>query len=434
MFRFCVFLIFYNLIFSFESLAQNLVYVKAGKIVDVESDTVLENQLVVIKGERILSVIPWVKPPMGAKIIDWSDYTVLPGLIDGHTHLVGDISSGDIAAPLKLTFDDNIALGKANAKATLLAGFTSVVDVGSYMAFTDVAVRDLINSGKTPGPRMQVSGPYITITGGGGEVAGLSSNLKIPEIFRKGVADNEEEIRQRVRELIEGGVDHIKVIATGAVLTSGTKPGEAEYTESEIRAAVEEAAKYGKFVTAHAHGVEGIKNAIRAGVRSIQHGSLMDDEAIEMMKEYGTWLITGLFIGDYIQEIGTKESWPKEIMNKVLKTTNAQRQGFRKAVKRGVKIAFGTDSGVYPHGMNALEMSYMNKYGQTPLETLKSATIWGAQAMNLDKDIGSITVGKFADMIAVKGNILEDITILEHVEGIIKGGELYSPNNSEFNK
>jgi imidazolonepropionase-like amidohydrolase len=427
MFRFCVFLIFYNLIFSFESLAQSLVYVKAGKIVDVESDTVLENQLVVIKGERILSVIPWVKPPMGAKIIDWSDYTVLPGLIDGHTHLVGDISSGDIAAPLKLTFDDNIALGKANAKATLLAGFTSVVDVGSYMAFTDVAVRDLINSGKTPGPRMQVSGPYITITGGGGEVAGLSSNLKIPEIFRKGVADNEEEIRQRVRELIEGGVDHIKVIATGAVLTSGTKPGEAEYTESEIRAAVEEAAKYGKFVTAHAHGVEGIKNAIRAGVRSIQHGSLMDDEAIEMMKEYGTWLVADIFNGDYINEVGKRDSWPEEIMRKNKDTTEAQRNMFRKAVKVGINISFGTDSGVYPHGLNAKQMLYMVKYGFSPMEAIKSATIWGAKAMSKEKYFGSITVGKYADLIAVKGNVLEDISILEDVKEVIKGGVLYLP-------
>ncbi len=410
-----------------SSLAQSQndeVYIHAGKMIDVISGKLLINQMIKVKGDRIIEVGPWNDNMDIVPIIDWSDYTILPGLIDGHTHLLGNIQSQDVLAPLHSSREEDVALGVINADKTLKAGFTSVIDVGSYRAFTDVILRDAINQGKVQGPRMWVAGAYITVSGGGGEVTGLDTDVEIPDDFRFGVANNQQQVRTRVRALLAGNVDLIKVIATGAVLTMGTDPGKPEFNEQEIRAAVEEAAKYGKYVTAHAHGAEGIKMAIRAGVRSIQHGSLMDDEGLAMMKESGTWLVADIYNGDYINEVGTAQHWPAEIMKKNDETTNTQREVFSKAVKLGINIAFGTDSGVYPHGDNARQMAYMVKYGLTPMQAIKSATIWGAQAMSLEKDIGSISPGKYADMIGVKGDVLKDISLLEHVDAVIKGGKL----------
>ncbi len=407
-----------------SGIDDEIKYIHAGKLVDVVSDKVLDNQMITVQGERIIEVGPWDDDISPILVIDWSEYTVLPGLIDGHTHLLGDIQSDDVLAPLKLSREDDIALGVINAKKTLKAGFTSVIDVGSYRAFTDVALRDAINQGEVMGPRMWVAGAYITISGGGGEVTGLDTDVEIPDDFRRGVANNEREVRMRVRDLIAGGADLIKMIATGAVLTVGTDPGEPEFNEQEIRAAVEEAAKFGKYVTAHAHGAEGIKMAVRAGVRSIQHGSLMDDEGLALMKQHGTWLVADIYNGDYIKEVGTAQGWPEETLRKNDETTETQRAVFTKAVNLGVNIAFGTDSGVYPHGDNAHQMAYMVKYGLTPMQAIKSATLWGARSMSLEDSIGSITPGKFADMIAVKGDVLNDIKLLEHVDAVIKGGKI----------
>lgn len=406
------------------AVEEDLLYIHAGTLIDVEAGSALKNQIITVSGDRIVSVKAWDASITHTNTLDWSDYTVLPGLIDGHTHLIGDIQAVDVMAPVKATRQEDFLLGATNALKTLKAGFTSVIDVGAYRAFSDVELREAINAGEVAGPRMMVAGAYITVTGGGGEVIGNAKALNIPAEFRHGVADSEEEIRNRVRTLIKGGADLIKVIATGAVLTLGTEPGEAEYSEDQIRAAVEEAAKFGKYVTAHAHGVEGIKMAVRAGVRSIQHGSLIDDEGLALMKEHGTWLVADIYNGDYIDEVGTRENWAAETMRKNTLTTNAQREGFSKAVKLGVKIAYGTDAGVYPHGDNAKQMVYMVRYGLTPMQAIQSATIWGAQSMNLQADIGSIKAGKFADMIAVQGDVLTDITHLEHVEAVIKAGTL----------
>ncbi|MCF8474070.1 MAG: amidohydrolase family protein [Emcibacter sp.] len=419
---------------SYQSLAAQkqlisndtvgLSYVHAGKLVDVEAGTVLFNQMITIRGDRIVDVGPWTLTNKSANVIDWSDYTVMPGMIDGHTHLLGDIQSEDVLAPLNLSPEEDVALGVINAEKTLKAGFTSVIDVGSYRAFTDITLRDAINSGQILGPRMWGAGAYITRTGGGGEVVGLDMGVKIPLDFRRGVADTEEEVRSRIRDLIEGGADFIKMIVTGAVLTVGTEPGEVEMNEDLIRAGVEEAAKYGKYVTAHAHGAEGIKMAIRAGVRSIQHGSLMDDEGLALMKKKGTWLVADIYNGDYIKDVGTAKGWPAEILRKNNETTETQRAVFTKAVKLGVNVAYGTDSGVYPHGDNARQMTYMVRYGLTPMQAIQSATIWGARSMSLEADVGSIAVGKFADIIAVKGDVLQDISILEHVDAVMKDGKI----------
>lgn len=413
------------LLASCQSPDENgLLTIHVGTLVDVEGGITLKDQMITVRGERIVNVKAWDGSAAHANLIDWSNYTALPGLIDGHTHLIGNIQSNDPLAPIKATQEEDLAIGAANALKTLKAGFTSVIDVGSYRAFTDVALRNAINAGDLQGPRMKVAGAYITVSGGGGEVVGGKTDVVIPDEFRRGVADSPGKVRSRVRDLIAGGADFIKMIATGAVLTVGTEPGEAEFSEAEMRAAVEEAAKFGKVVTAHAHGADGIKMAIRAGMHSIQHGSLIDDEGLAMMKDKGVWLVADIYNGDYIDTIGAAEGWPAEMLRKNIETTNAQREGFAKAVKLGVKIAYGTDGGVYPHGDNAKQMAYMVRYGLTPMQAIQSATLWGAQSMDLQADIGSITAGKFADLIAIKGDVLADITRLEHIEAVIKGGVL----------
>jgi len=287
-----------------------------------------------------------------------------------------------------------------------------------------------LHAGQVEGPRMYVAGAYVTAPGGGGEVTGLPDALKVPEEMRRGVASNADEVRQRVRELLAGGADFIKVIATGAVFTSGTTPSMPEFTEEEIRAAVEEAAKAGTFVAAHAHGAEGIKNAVRAGVRTIEHGSYLDDEGIQLMLQHGTWLVADIYNGDYTEEIGTRDGWPEEIMRKNRETTDIQRQNFAKAVKAGVRVAFGTDSGIYPHGDNARQFPYMVKYGLSPLDAIRAATISAAASLGRSQELGSIAPGKFGDMIAIDGDPIADINRMMNVVGVIKEGELVHEGNA----
>ncbi len=401
------------------------VMVRAGRMLDVDQGAYLADRAIRIEDGRIASVTPWTASSRsGDRFVDWSAYTVLPGLIDLHTHLVGDISSADVNAPLSSSAARDALMGVAHARTTLEAGFTAVRDVGTYRALVDVALRNAINARQIEGPCMFVAGAYVTAPGGGGEVTGLPDALKVPAEMRRGVAANEAEVRQRVRELLAGGADFIKVIATGAVLTAGTTPSKPEFTEQEIRAAVEEAARAGTFVAAHARGAEGIKNAVRAGVRTIEHGSYLDDEGIQLMLQHGTWLVADIYNGDYIKEVGTRDGWPEEILRKNRETTDIQRQNFAKAVKAGVRIGFGTDSGVYPHGDNARQFAYMVEYGMTPLEAIRSATTNAAASLGRSQELGSIAPGKFANIIAVDGDPLEDVRRLEHVSGVIWKGML----------
>jgi imidazolonepropionase-like amidohydrolase len=401
-------------------------FVRAGRLIDVVQGRVLTDQLLRIEDGRIAAVGAYAQPPADARVIDWSAYTVLPGLMDMHSHLTGDITSSNVAAPLMSTAARDALMGVVNARATLRAGFTTVRDVGAYRAFTDVALRDSIAAGHIEGPRMYVAGAYVTVSHGGGEVTGLAPDVVVPDDFRRGVANSEAEVRQRVRELIAGGADFIKIIATGAVLTSGTTPGAAEYTESEIRAAVEEAAQYGTFVAAHAHGAEGIRRAVRAGVRSIEHGSYLDDEGIRLMRRHGTWLVADIYNGDYIAEIGRRDGWPAEIMRKNDETTETQRQAFAKAVRAGVRIAYGTDSGVYPHADAARQFAYMVRNGMTPMQAIQSATISSARLLGRENEIGSIAPGRRADMIAVSSDPLQDVNLLyTGVVGVMKDGVIY---------
>ena len=397
--------------------------VRAGHLLEVETGKVLADQAIGIEDGKIVSIAPWSAASDGTRVLDWSAYTVIPGLMDMHTHLADEGQSADPAAPLKSNPGRDAFIGAKNARDTLRAGFTTVRDVGVFRGLADVTLRDAINAGLVPGPRMFVAGAYITISGGGGEITGLPAGTVVPSEFRLGVSNNEQEIREHVDYLLDHGADFIKVIATGAVLAAGTEPGQSEYTEAQIRAAVEEAKKHGTFVAAHAHGAEGIKRAVRAGVRSIEHGSLMDDESIALMKRYGTWLDADIYNGDYIDTVGRQAGWSEEIMRKNLETTDAQRQGFRKAVKAGVNISYGTDAGVYPHGDNARQFAYMVKYGMTPLQAIQSATIGSAILLGKEKELGSITVGKLADLVAVQCDPLQDVECLRKVRGVVKEGQ-----------
>jgi imidazolonepropionase-like amidohydrolase len=397
--------------------------IRAARVLDVETGTLRSDQVVLVEGERITDVRDAALPPPDrARVIDLPGHVLLPGLIDLHTHLVGEIEGGHYTTILARSEADEALTGVANARATLRAGFTTVRDVGTFRAFVDVALRRAIEAGHFPGPRMMCAGGYVTCTSGGGTLSGLAPDVVLPRRMRIGVADTPDEVRRVVRELVNGGADLIKVIATGAVLAPGTHPGAPELTEEQVRAAVEEAAGHGVHVAAHAHGAEGAKRAIRAGVRSIEHGSLLDDEALDLMAGHGTYLVADIFNGDWINEQGTREGWPAETLQKNADTTDTQRAVFTKAVARGVRIGYGTDAGVFPHGMNARQFGYQIRYGLTPMQAIRSATVWAAACMGWSGRVGVIRPGAYADLIAVQGDPLEDVTRLEKPGWVMKGG------------
>jgi imidazolonepropionase-like amidohydrolase len=406
-------------------MSEGRVVIRAGKLVDVDAGEVLADRAIVVRGDRIDRVVSADAAPDADRVIDLSGSTVLPGLIDCHAHMIGEVETGHGYAGLVMRTGAQEALtGVRNARDTVMAGFTTVRDVGTFRAFVDVALRDAIDAGDVVGPRMLCAGAYVTCSGGGGDVTGLAPDVDavVPVDLRFGVADSADEVRQRVRKILHGGADFIKMIATGAVLTEGTTPGAPEFSEAEIRAAVEEAALYGTIVAAHAHGAEGIKRAVRAGVRSIEHGSLMDDEAIEMMAAQGTYLVADIYFGDWIEEEGRRAGWSPDVLRKNEETTEAQRQGFTKAVKAGVKLAYGTDSGGYPHAWVGKQFAYMVRHGMTPTESIRSATSVAAELLGWSDRVGSIAPGKLADLIAVPGDPTDDVSLLESVPFVMKGG------------
>ena len=397
-------------------------YVRAGRFLDVESGAVLRDRLIRIVEGRVAAVTPWQGAPGDGPLTDWSRYLVLPGLIDLHTHLADFAQSSNPAEPLLHPAAAVALRGAQHARQTLRAGFTTVRDVGCFRAFTDVALRDAINAGEVEGPRMAVAGAYITVPGGGGEVTGFAPDVRVPEDMRVGVVRDADEVALKTRHLFQNGADFIKLIATGAVLALGTEPGQQELGDAELRAAVEQARRHGRYVIAHAHGAEGIKAAIRAGVRSIEHASLIDAEGIRLAKAHGVYLDMDIYNGDYIEAVGSAGHWPEDTLRKNRETTGAQREGFRRAVQAGVKLTFGTDAGVYPHGQNARQFDYMVRHGMTPLQAIQSATTVAAESLGWSRDVGALSPGHYADMIAVEGDALADIRVLEHVVAVIKGG------------
>jgi imidazolonepropionase-like amidohydrolase len=401
--------------------ADQITVIRAGKLVDVVAGTVLKDQTIVITGERISAVGPSASTavPAGAQVIDLSAQTVLPGLIDMHTHLTSDAYLGGYNA-LGVSDVRAALYGVRAARKTLEAGFTTVRDVGSSgTGFGDVALRDAINDGDFIGPRMRSAGHLIGMKGGH-----CDDNLLPPDAnyVARGVADGPWAARAKVREMAKYGADVIKICASGGVLSKGDAAGAQEYTLEEMQAIVGEAHKLGRKVAAHAHGASAIRDAILAGVDSIEHASLIDDEGIKLAKERGTYLVMDIYDDDFILQEGEKAGILPESLEKERQVGQLQRDNFRKAFGKGVKMAYGTDAGVYPHGDNAKQFFYMVKYGMTSMQAIQSATIHAADLLGWKDRVGSISAGKFADIIAVKGNAADDATELTKVSFVMKGG------------
>ena len=394
------------------------VVIRAGRLLDVKTGKTLTNQTILIQGDRIASVGGGTPVPADATVIDLSNATVLPGLIDAHTHITFTPNFG--YSRLAISVPREALTGARNARVTLEAGFTTIRNVGAS-GYADVALRDAVNAGDVPGPRMLVSGPALSITGGH-----CDNNLLPFEYHRTGdgVADGVEAVQHKTREIIKYGADVIKICATGGVLSKGDNPQSSQYTLEEMKAIVTDAHRLGRRVAAHAHGAEGIRWASMAGVDSIEHGSYIDDAAIAEMKKNGTYLVPTLYLGDWFLENAERIGTPPDLIAKAREVLPAARKNVARAFAAGVKVGFGTDAAVYPHGMNAHEFAVMVKLGLTPLAAIQSATINDADLLGWSDKIGAIEPGKWADIIAVDGDPLADVTTLERVKFVMKGGEV----------
>ena len=399
--------------------------IRVGKLVDPDSGTVLAGQTILVRDGKIEAVGNNVSIPSDAKIIDLTKMTVLPGLIDCHTHLAsGAYDSKDLDFFTKTSAQ--FALESVpNARAMLESGFTTVRDVGTYRALVDIALRDAINRGDIIGPRMFVAGAFVTITGGAGAATGLAPDITLPWDMRYGEANSPWEVRQVVRKLAHDGVDHIKVLSSGAILAHGSNPHSQEFTPEELQAAVDEASHFGLRVEAHAHSAEGIKNAIRAGVASVEHATLIDDEGIALAKQRGTYLDMDIYNDECLQEQGRTGQIPKDMLEKETQLAQITFDSFHKAVVAGAKMSFGTDAAVCPFGTSGKQFAFMVKYGMTPMQAIQTATINAADLLGHSNEFGSIKPGKYADIIAVTGDPLADIRVLVDVKFVMKDGKIY---------
>jgi len=399
--------------------------IRAGKLVDPDAGTVLSDQVILIRDAKIEKVGKDVAIPANATVIDLSKMTVLPGLIDCHTHLADGARTGDPLNQFRKTAAQIALESVPNARAMLESGFTTVRDVGVYRALGDIALRDAINRGDIVGPRMYVAGAYVTIVGGAGAATGLAPDIQLPWDLHYGEANSPWEVRKVIRQLAHDGVDHIKILSSGAVLTHGSNPKSQEFTPEELHAAVEEANSFGLRVEAHAHSPLGIKNAIRAGVASVEHATMIDDEGIALAKQRGTYLDMDIYDEECIQEDGRNGSVPKDFLEHDAQLGQIQRENFRKAVAAGVKMSFGTDAGVCAYGTSARQFAFMVKYGMTPMQAIQAATTNAADLLGHSTEVGSVKAGKFADIIAVSGDPIADIRVLENVQFVMKDGKVY---------
>ena len=416
--------------------------IHAAQLLDVKTGIVLKDQVIFIEGDKIVKVGP--APPeihQPKANIDYPGFgtnvttlhvvsgTVMPGMIDVHTHLTMDPNFG--LAELTMSAPSQALIGAKNAKATLEAGFTSVRNLADYWEFADVALRNAINRGDIEGPRMQASGPAISISGGHGD-----NNYE--PYYRNhhsmGVADGVEAVQHQVRENIQYGADVIKFMATGGVLSSGDDPKASQYTLEEMKAMVADAHRLGRKVAAHAHGGNGIVWASEAGVDSVEHGSYIDDNGIATLKKNGTYLVPTVYLAEWFLQNADRLHIPQELQNKAKAVFPAADKNIAHAIAGGVKIAFGTDAAVYPHGLNARQFPYLVRLGMTPLAAIQSGTVNAADLMGWSDKVGSIDAGKYADIIAVEGDPLKDVSTLEHVKLVVKGGVVYKNETSSMHE
>ncbi len=396
------------------------VALQCGRLLDVESGSLVDNAVILTAGGKIEGVGPNLAIPSGAQIIPLPEATCLPGLIDVHVHLTGDPTKHGYQT-LGISVPRSTVTGVKSARQTLLAGFTTVRNVGAD-GYSDVALRDGIEAGDVDGPRMLVSGPALGITGGH-----CDNNLLAPEFHYTdpGVADGPWAARAKVREVVKYRADLIKICASGGVLSKGDQPGTPQYTLEEMQAIADEAHKLGRKVAAHAHGTQSIKEAIRAGIDSIEHASLIDDEGVALAKQHGTFLVFDIYNDDFILQEGAKVGMLPESIEKERNLGKLQRENFRRALLGGARMAFGTDAGVYPHGDNAKQFATMTEYGMKPLDAIRAATVNAAELLGRSKDIGVVAKDAFADIIAIQGDPRADVKLLENVRFVMKGGRVY---------
>ncbi|MGH9837224.1 MAG: amidohydrolase family protein [Blastocatellia bacterium] len=414
-------LIGFLVLFAFASATTRsqpkIVVVKAARALDVRTGTMIANAVIVIENERITSAGSNAAIPAGAEVIDLGSKTVLPGLIDSHTHLTFDLQS---VSSLNISVPRFALIGARNARLTLDAGFTTVRNVGAP-GYTDIALRDAVDAGDVPGPRIIASGPALGITGG------HCDNNQLPFEFHHksdGVADGVPGVMQKTREVIKYGAGVIKICATGGVLSFGDDPKASQYTIEEMKAIVGEAHRAGRKVAAHAHGGDGIKLAVEAGVDSIEHGTYIDEEAVKMMKERGTYLVPTLYLVEWFMDNYERLRVPAPLVAKAKEVMPAMKTNIGAAFKLGVPVAFGTDAAVYPHGLNAREFAVYVKLGMTPIQAIQTATVHASKLLGWEDRIGAIEVGKYADLIAVDGDPTKDVTELERVKFVMKGGQV----------
>ena len=414
---------------SFGATENNASYlnIRCGQLIDGLSEKPYKDHLITIRDGVIIQLAPYNKlTSLDIELLDLSAHTCLPGLIDTHGHITERADeTADLSVHYRRNMEEVRVISEKNALTTLDAGFTTVRNLGAYIAWSGRDLRDRVNNGEVLGPRIQTSGFYLTVPSGGGDlvIPGIPEK-DIPARIRQVVSRGPDQFRLNALKAIEGGADVLKILASGAVLAFGGIPGAPEMTPEEIAAVVAVAHKAGIKVTAHAHGAQSIKEAILAGVDSIEHASLADDEAIQLAVDNQVAFSMDVYNGDYINAVGELQGWPDEFIRKNIETTDAQRQVFKKALVAGVPIIYGTDSSVYPHGDNAKQFVIMVEHGMSPMQAIQSATSVAAEYIGWQDRVGSIAIGLYGDIIAVKEDPLDDIAALQDVAVVIKDGKI----------